>query len=67
MQYCVMATVLDKQEAHRVVDELADDATWEDLAYVAYVHSKLGRGRRERDKGLEIPHEEVFRRLGIPS
>lgn len=62
-----MAALLDKNEAHRVVDELAEDATWEDLAYLAYLHSKLERGRREHELGLGITHEEMRRRFGITS
>ena len=65
MYHSSMASVINKQEAHRVVDEMAEDATWEDLAYLAYLHAKLERGRRERDSGREIPNDEVFRRLGI--
>ena len=43
-----------KSEVHTVIDSLADDASWEDAAYLLYLHAKLARGRRESAAGPGI-------------
>ena len=39
-----MSTV--KEEAADLVEQLPDNATWDDLMYRVYVHQKLATGRR---------------------
>ena len=58
-----MAEATIKEDAHRLVDQLPDDATWEDLHYMIYVKQKIEAGLREIDEGLGIPHEGIVRQF----
>ena len=59
------ATVRD--EARRVVEQLPDDATWDDVLYQIYVRQSVEAGLEDCRAGRLIPAEEVRRRLGLPS
>jgi predicted transcriptional regulator len=59
------ATIRD--EARRLVDQLPDDATWEDLLYQIYVRQSIDTGLEDCRAGRLIPVEEVRRRLGLPT
>ena len=52
-----------REEAKKIVADLPDDASWEDLMYRIYVRKKIADGVRDADEGRLIPHEEVKRRL----
>ena len=53
-----------QEEAHRLVDQLPPDATWEDLQYQIYVRQAVEAGLADCDAGRLIPVDEVRRRLG---
>lgn len=59
-----MSTQL-KEEATKLIDNLPDDATWEDLMYAIYLHHAIEEGIAEADAGLGVPIEEVWRRFGL--
>ena len=52
-----------KQEAHKLVDQLPDNATWEDLIYEAYVRQSVQEGLEAADRGEFAANEEVRRRF----
>ena len=52
-----------KQAAFKMLRNLKDDVTYEDIMYELYVLEKIERGVRELDEGKGIPHEEVKIRL----
>lgn len=54
-----------KDEAHRLVDELPDDASWEQLEYRIHVRRKIERGRRDIEDGDTLTTKEVRERLGL--
>jgi hypothetical protein len=55
-----------KQEAKRLVDELPDDATWDDLMYTIYVRQSIEAGIRDADAGRVLSVDEVRTRFGLP-
>jgi len=55
-----------KEEARRLVEQLPDDATWEDLMYEIYVRQSIEEGLRDCREGKTIPVSEVRKRLGLP-
>lgn len=59
------ATVRD--EAHRLIDQLPDDATWDDLIYQVYVRQSVDAGLDDCRAGRLVPAAEVRRRLGLPA
>jgi hypothetical protein len=56
-----------KLEAHRLVDRLSDDATWEDLMYEIYERQAVDRGLADSAAGRTLPVEEVRARYGLIS
>jgi predicted transcriptional regulator len=56
-----------KNEAHRIVDNLADDATWDDLMYEIYVRQTVEAGLRDSEEGRVIDVDELRRKFGLPS
>ena len=52
-------------KAHRIVDTLPDEATWDDLMYRLYVRQEIERGMVDGDAGRTIPVADVRKRLGI--
>ena len=56
-----MATA--KEEIRRMLDNLPDDATWEDLQYSIYVRERIDRGRREADQEKLLDQDEVEIRM----
>jgi predicted transcriptional regulator len=60
-------TALIKDEAVKIVENLPDDATWEDLLYAVYVRQAIEEGIAEADAGLGFSTDEVRRHLGLES
>ena len=54
-----------KEEARRLVDELPDGATWDDLMYKIYVRQAVDAGLVDSDAGRTIDVEEVRSRFGL--
>ena len=52
-----------KAEARRLVDQLPDQASWDDLLYGIYVRQSIERGLADAEAGQLIPHEEVLARV----
>jgi hypothetical protein len=48
-----------KEEAHRIVEQLPDGASWEDLIYRLYVRQSIEAGRVETV-------DEVRKSFGLP-
>ncbi len=56
-----MATV--KDEIRRLIENLPDDATWEDVQYSIYVRERIERGRGEAAGGKILDEDAVERRM----
>jgi predicted transcriptional regulator len=54
-----------KQEAHKLVDQLPDSASWDDLIYQAALHRAVDRGMAQADAGELIPVEELLKDYGL--
>ncbi len=54
---------LIKEEALKIVKNLPDNATWEDLIYQFYVKKRIENGIKEIEDGEIVTHEEVKKRL----
>jgi hypothetical protein len=53
-----MQTTNIKQEAHRLVEQLPDNATWDDLAYEIYVRQAIEAGVIESDTSRILNDKE---------
>jgi predicted transcriptional regulator len=54
-----------KSRAHRLIDALPDDATWDDVMYHVYVRQCIDAGVKDADAGRVIDVDEVRRRFGL--
>jgi len=54
-----------KDEAHRLVDQLPEDASWEELIYRIYVRQAIEAGLKDAQEGRTIPVAEVRRQFGL--
>lgn len=55
-----------KSAAHRLIDTLPDDATWDDIMYRVYVRQCVDAGLKDADAGRVVDVAEVRRRFGLP-
>jgi predicted transcriptional regulator len=51
-----------KEEAHRLVDRLPEDATWEDLQFEVSVRQAIDAGLKDSREGRTVPLAEARRR-----
>ncbi len=59
------ATPAFKQEAHKLVEQLPDDATWRDLIYRAAVRADIEAGLQDSAAGRVTPVEDVLKEFGF--
>jgi hypothetical protein len=52
-------------EAHRLVDALPENATWEDMMYRVYVRQCIDAGIDDADAGRVIDVGDVRRQFGL--
>ena len=62
-----MSNTTVRDEARRLVDQLPNDATWEDLLYQIYVRQSIEAGLEDCRQGRLVPVAEVRKRLGLPT
>jgi hypothetical protein len=55
-----------KNEARRIIDQLPETASWEDLIYRLYVRQSIEAGVKDADEDRVEPVEEVRRSFGLP-
>jgi predicted transcriptional regulator len=56
-----------KEEARRLVENLPDDSTWEDLMYQIYVRETIESGLADSEAGRVTDVEEVRKEFGLPA
>ena len=61
-----MQTQNIKQEAHRLLDNLPDAATWDDLMYRIYVRQAIEAGIKDSDADRTVDVKEVRKQFGLP-
>ncbi len=52
-----------REKARKLVDNLPDEASWDDLMYEIYVRNKIEDGLTAADEERLILHEEVKKRF----
>ena len=56
-----------RDEARQLVDQMPDDATWDDVLYQVYVRQSIEAGLEDIRESRVVSSDEVQRRLGIAS
>ncbi len=54
-----------KQEAYRILDQLPDMATWDDLMHQIYVRQTIEAGIKDSDNGRTMDVKEVRKKFGL--
>ena len=52
-----------KEEVRKILEQLPDDVSFEDVQYHIYVRQKLERGLKDIQEGRVLTHEEVEQRM----
>ena len=60
-----MAQPLVKEEVHKLIDSLPDEATMEDLQYLLHVRAEIEKGRASAREGVGASINEVRRKYGL--
>jgi len=63
---CDMSTTALKQQAHALIDNLPDTATWDDVVYELAVRRSIERGLMDADAGRLTEVQDVRREFGLP-
>lgn len=65
MMRAMEAAKTPKTQAHELIDQLPDNASWEDVVYRLELHASIERGLADSEAGRVTPQEEVERRFGV--
>ena len=60
-----MPTPNIKQEAHRLIEQLPETATWDDLMYEIYVRQAIEAGLADSDARRTLDVKEVRAKFGL--
>jgi predicted transcriptional regulator len=61
-----MKNINIKQEAHKLIDRLPENSTWDDLMYQIYVRQTVEAGLADSKTGNVISVQEVRKKFGLP-
>ena len=54
-----------KQQAHALIDNLPDSATWDDLAYEAELRASIEHGLADANAGRVVAVEDLMKEFGV--
>jgi hypothetical protein len=60
-----MKVSIIKDEAKKIIDNLPDNVTWEDIIYEMYVRQKIDTGLKDVKEGNIISHNEIQDRFTL--
>jgi len=62
-----MQTESIKEQAHQLLDNLPDSATWEDVMYRIYVRQAIEAGVKDSNQGQTMDVKQVRKKFGLPA
>ena len=60
-----MEAVSIKEEARRLVDQLPENSTWDDLMHEIYVRQSIEKGLADSEAGRTTNVEEIREKFGL--
>jgi hypothetical protein len=60
-----METKSIKEEARRIIENLPDNSTWDDLMYQIYVRQAIEAGLKDTEVGKVMSVEQVRSKFGL--
>jgi len=61
-----MSTIVSKEEAHKLIDQLPANATWDDLMHKIYVREVIKKGLEDSKAGRTKDVAEIRKKYGLP-
>ena len=61
-----MSNVVRKEDAHKLVDQLPPNATWDDLMHEIYVRETIEKGLDDSRSGRTKDVSEIRKKYGLP-
>jgi hypothetical protein len=61
-----VSTVMEKEEAYKIINRLPSNATWDDLMHEIYVREAIERGLTDSKEGRTKDVKEVRTKYGLP-
>ena len=61
-----MSTLMEKEQAHKLVDRMPANATWDNLIYEIYVREMIERGLADSRANRTKDVKEVRTKYGLP-
>jgi len=61
-----MPTTMTKDQAHKLVDQMSPQATWDDLIHEIYVRQAIEQGLADSQAGRTKHVKEVRAKYGLP-
>ena len=61
-----MPTTIIKEEAHKIIDQMPVDATWDDLMHEIYVREVIELGLADSKAGRTKDVKEIRAKYGLP-
>lgn len=61
-----MSEVIRKEDAHRLIDRLPQNATWDDLMHEIYVRDTIEKGMADSKAGRTKDVSEIRKKYGLP-
>ena len=61
-----MSVIMEKDEAHRIIDRLPPNATWDDLMREIYVLEAVERGLADSKAGRTKDVRDIRAKYGLP-
>lgn len=61
-----MSTVVRKEDAHKLIDQLAPNATWDDLMHQIYVREAIEKGLEDSESGRTKDVSEIRKKFSLP-
>ena len=61
-----MSAIVSEEEAHKLIDQLPADATWDDLMHEIYVREAVERGLDDSNAGRTRDVADVRKKYGLP-
>jgi len=62
----IMSSVVRKEDAHKLVDQLPPNATWDDLMHEIYVRETIDKGIEDSKAGRTKDVTEIRKKYGLP-
>ena len=61
-----MPTLIKKDDAHKLIDKMSDNSTWDDLIYEIYVRQVIEKGLSDSSSGRIQEVSDIRKKYGLP-